>query len=81
MAEDDQLQQWWVTLTEAQQGLLKQAVQDYPADPSIPNLLLSTGCPAKTSWTSATWVSTGNSGAISLHDPLAAFINGKLNDD
>lgn len=55
-------------------------MQSYPADPSIPDLLLSTGCPAKTSWAAASWPSTGNPPSISLHDPLAEFIEGKLDE-
>lgn len=81
MADDIQLQEWWNELTEDQQRRLKQAVQTYPADPSIPELLLSTGCPAKTSWAATSWPSTGNPPAITLHDPVAKFIENKINDE
>jgi hypothetical protein len=73
-----QLQEWWDTLTEDQKARLKQAVQTYPADPSIVGLLTSANCPAKTSWT-ATSVANGPQ-AVALHDPLRAFIKGKLDE-
>ena len=57
-------------------------MQSYPADPSIPQLLLSTGCPAGAeSWAAASWPSTGNPPAVTLHGPLVEFIEEQIDED
>lgn len=82
MADVDQLQQWWGALTEDQQERLKQAVKSYPADSSVVGLLTSTGCPIQAgSWTQTSWTSVPGSEAVSLHGPLATFIEKKADDE
>ncbi|MDC8974658.1 hypothetical protein [Mycobacterium marinum] len=76
-----QLEQWWNRLTEDEQERLKRAVRTYPADPSKLDLLLSTGRPADTSWALASWTSTGNPPALTIHDPLEKFIEEHLEDE
>ncbi len=72
------LDEWWSKLSEDQQGLLKRAVRAYPVDSSIPSLLLSTGCPAKESWTATKFTSVDGPHAIALHGLLAEFIEKKV---
>ncbi|MFS0899588.1 hypothetical protein [Mycolicibacterium litorale] len=81
MAEADQadLQAWWNKLAEDQRERLQDAVLTYPADPSILELLTSTGCPIKDSWAMTSWTSAPeNPPAITLHGPLAEFIEDQL---
>ncbi len=75
---DKPIEEWWDRLTGEQRTLLKQAVQTYPADPSVLTVLINTGCPIPNGWTVTSWSSVPDSQALTLHGRLEKFIESKL---
>ncbi|PQP43695.1 hypothetical protein C6A88_23710 [Mycolicibacterium austroafricanum] len=79
-AELAEIQQWWDTLTEDQQTRLKRAVQSYPADGSLVDLLLSSPVDAvKKSWIATSIADSPHS--VTIHDPLKSFVESKIDDE
>jgi hypothetical protein len=81
MGVDDEarVQAWWDRLSESDRDRLKQAVRQYPVDPSIVDLLLAAGEPMSSSWT-ATAIAGGEP-AVTLRGPVEAFIETQLDDE
>ncbi|CAN5220032.1 hypothetical protein BH11ACT7_BH11ACT7_24920 [soil metagenome] len=76
---ESHLRAWWDQLSSNDQERLKQAVQQYPAEPAIVDLLVSAGEPMSTSWT-ATSIAGGPQ-AIAIHDPLKSFVESKIDGE
>jgi hypothetical protein len=79
MDDESTIRAWWDRLSEDQRELFKQAVRQYPADPSVVDLLLSAGEPMSTSWT-ATSIAD-QTPTVTLHGPVEAFIEKQLDEE
>ncbi|WP_142389879.1 hypothetical protein [Mycobacterium sp. shizuoka-1] len=78
LAESD-MRAWWDQLSGDDQERLKQALQQYPAEPAIVDLLVSAGEPMSTTWTATSIADRPQ--AIAIHDPLKSFLENKIDDE